>query len=97
MSESDYYRFQETYDKVLSKWKGKIQTLEKRCEDFRKLLNTNAQAKLITQLENLKSYFYSAKYYATTQEENKRKILKEIITEMKKLEFEIKIELKKRS
>lgn len=96
MSGYDYYRFQEFYDRILSKWKGKIQTLEKCCEDSRRLLNTNTQAKLLSQLENLKSYFYSAKYYATTQEENKIKVLKEIIAEMKKLEFEIKSELKKK-
>ncbi len=84
----------EIYNKLLNRWKGKIENLEKCCSDSKKFLNTDTQARLFNQLEYLKSYFYSAKYFATNPEKDSDKILKELITEMKKLEFEIRSELR---
>lgn len=86
----------EIYDKLLDRWKGKIENLEKCCSDSRNIFNIDMKAKIFNQLEYLKSYFYSAKYYATNPEKDSKKILKELITEMKKLEFEIRNELKNR-
>lgn len=91
----DYNRFQQVYEKLLNKWKGKIETLEKCCIDSKPKLNNDTQIKILSDLENLKSYFYTAKYHASSQEESTNKILKELLTEMKKLENEIQNLLKK--
>ncbi len=89
MTGLDNFRRHHTYQQVLYKWRDKIQNLETICKQPKIDLTKQTRAQLYSKLENLKSYFYSARYYSANEEENSRKIIKNLLLEMKTLENEI--------
>jgi DNA replicative helicase MCM subunit Mcm2 (Cdc46/Mcm family) len=77
------------YDRLLTSWNDKIHKLEKSCSESEPTINKPSRAVLQNKIENLKSYFYSARYYAASIEEDSRRRLKELFDEMRSLESEI--------
>lgn len=89
MREFDNLRLHQTYDQVLYKWKNKINNLELVSNHPKINLTQQSRAQLHSKIEALKSYFYSARYYSASEEEDSRTIMKDLLIEMKMLECEI--------
>ena len=85
----DNLKIDNRYDRLLTSWNDKIHKLEKCCLESEPTINKPSRAVLQNKIENLKSYFYSARYYAASIEEDSRRRLKELFDEMKSLESEI--------
>ncbi len=80
---------EERYSRILENWNHKIHKFEQCCQDANPSFNQPSKILLQNKIENLKSYFYSARYYAASIEEDSRKRLRELVNEMKNLESEI--------
>lgn len=91
MSEIDNIRLHHTYDRVLYRWRDKINSLEAFYSHPKINLTQQSRAQLHSKIETLKSYFYSARYYSASEEEETRTIMKNLFREMKMLEGEISI------
>jgi hypothetical protein len=85
----DDLKIDHRYDRLLTNWNDKIHKLEKSCLEAEPSINKPSRAVLQNKIENLKSYFYSARYCAASVEEDSRRRLKELFDEMKSLESEI--------
>lgn len=79
----------EKYSRILENWNHKIHKFEQCCQDSDPPINKPSKILLQNKIENLKSYFYSARYYAASLEDDSRKRLRELVNEMKNLESEI--------
>jgi hypothetical protein len=79
----------ERYSRILANWNNKIHKFEQCCQNSDQSINKPSRILLQNKIENLKSYFYSARYYAASIEDDSRKILRELVSEMKNLESEI--------
>lgn len=79
----------EKYSRILTNWNHKIHKFEQCCQDSDPSINKPSRILLQNKIENLKSYFYSARYYASSIEEDSSKRLRELVNEMKNLESEI--------
>jgi hypothetical protein len=77
------------YSRTFSSWSDKIHGLENCCLEIETSFNKAVGTVLQLKIENLKSYFYSAKYYATSVDEDSKNRIKELFEEMKALESEI--------
>lgn len=87
-------RLHHTYERVLYQWKDKIHNLEIVCSHPKIDLPQQSRAILYSKIENLKSYFYSARYYSTSEGEDSHTIMKNLLLEMKTIEGEITTILK---
>lgn len=94
MSGFEDLRLHHTYERVLFQWKDKIHNLEAVCSHPKIDLPQQSRAILYSKMENLKAYFYSARYYSTSEEADSHTIMKNLLLEMKTLEGEITTILK---
>lgn len=94
MTGFDNFRLHHTYEQVLFQWKDKIHNLEAFYNHPKINLTQQSRAQLYSKIENLKSYFYSARYYSASEEEDSHTIMKNLLLEMKTLEGEITTILK---
>ncbi len=94
MTGFDNLRLHHTYEQVLFQWKDKIHNLETICSHPKIDLPQQSRAQLYSKIENLKSYFYSARYHSASEEEDSHTIMKNLLLEMKTLEGEITTILK---
>ncbi len=94
MREFENLRLHQTYERVLYEWKDKIHNLETVYNHPKINLTQATRALLYSKMENLKSYFYSARYYSASDEDESHTIMKTLLLEMKTLEGEITTILK---
>jgi hypothetical protein len=83
------------YNRVLSNWNNKIHKLEKSCRESETVIDESYRITLQNKIENLKSYLYSVRYYATSIEEDSKNRMRELLTEMKRLSSEISLIINK--
>ena len=83
MDDFNDYRLQKAYNSLLFRWKDIIQNLEDDCQKLGLNLSKPFQTQLHVKLENLKSYYYSFKYFTYSEEADTEKRVKELLTEMK--------------
>ncbi len=89
MEEHNNYRLHQAYDHLLFQWKDRIRSLEESYSTHESSLTKPFQTQINIKMENLKSYYYSFKYYATAYDHETQIRFKDFLTEMKKLENEI--------
>ncbi len=86
-----YYeaRLHEAYNKILIHWGEKLKTIELNFKNNRVPLNSPNRTVLISKYENLKSHFYSLKYFSSFDMEDFKVEVKTLLNEMKELETDI--------